>query len=77
MPTITTPAPAVAAVAEDVPAVLFSIPAAQAYLGNIGLTMLYELVKQGELTKVKIGRRGLITAESLQANVAKITAEAA
>src|SRR5262245_17978353 len=47
-----------------------------AELGGIGRTTLYELVKQGRLTKVNIGRRGFITAESLAAYVDHLTAAA-
>ena len=45
-------------------------------LGGIGRTTLYELVKQGHLTKVNIGRRGFITAESLAAYVDQLTGAA-
>jgi hypothetical protein len=45
------------------------IPESQAYLGGIGLTKLYDLVKRGELVKVNIGRRGFITMKSLEAYV--------
>ena len=34
-------------------------------LGGVGRTKVYELVNQGELVKVNIGRRGFITTESL------------
>jgi excisionase family DNA binding protein len=52
---------------------LVPIPGARAQLGGIGNTTLYELVKRGELTKVNIGRRGCITAESLSAYVGRLT----
>ncbi|BCI88548.1 hypothetical protein NIIDMKKI_37540 [Mycobacterium kansasii] len=52
------------------------IPEAQAYLGGIGLTKLYELFKQGELTKINIGRRGFVTLESLQAYVERLKSAA-
>lgn len=48
---------------------IMPIPESQTYLGGIGLTKLYELIKQGELVKVNIGRRGFITLKSLEAYV--------
>jgi hypothetical protein len=42
-------------------------------LGGISRTTLWELVKAGELTKVKIGTRGFITAKSLAAYVDRLT----
>jgi hypothetical protein len=48
------------------------IPESQAYLGGIGLSKLYELIRQGELVKVNIGRRGFITLESLRAYVDRL-----
>jgi hypothetical protein len=47
-----------------------------AALGNIGRTTLYELVKQRHLTKVNIGRRGFITAESLASYVDRLAGAA-
>jgi excisionase family DNA binding protein len=46
---------------------------------SIGLTTLYKLIDTGQLTRVHIGRRSLITAESLEAyvNSLKATPEAA
>jgi hypothetical protein len=49
----------------DAPRALAPIPLARHILGDIGHTHLYELVKQGELTKVNIGRRGFITMDSI------------
>jgi len=49
------------------PRLLVPIDDSCAALGNIGRTTLYELVKQKKLVKVNIGRRGFITAESLEA----------
>jgi hypothetical protein len=46
---------------------LVSISESRKLLGDIGHTTLYDLVKRGELTKVNIGRRGMITSESLTA----------
>lgn len=45
---------------------------AMAALGGIGRTKFYDLVDGGELTKVNIGRRGFITAESLAAYVDRL-----
>lgn len=39
--------------------------AREKWLGGIGRTTLYELIKRGELTQVHVGRRAFITAESL------------
>jgi hypothetical protein len=38
-------------------------------LGGIGRTMFYELIDDGLLERVNIGRRGFITAKSLAAYV--------
>ena len=51
---------------------LDSIPDAQAYLGGIGRTMLYELMKTQELRAVRIGRRSFITRESLDNYVERL-----
>jgi hypothetical protein len=53
---------------------LVSIPEARRELGGIGHSTLYELVNRGELVKVKIGRRGLITAQSIQDYVDRLAA---
>jgi excisionase family DNA binding protein len=45
-------------------------------LGGITRPTLYDLVARGEMTKVKIGRRSFIPAESLGAYVERITAAA-
>ena len=42
------------------------------YLGGLGRTTLYELIKRGELTQVHIGRRGFITADSLEHYVTRL-----
>lgn len=52
---------------------LVPIPESQAYLGGIGLTTLYELIKNGDLVKVNIGRRGFVTFKSLQAYVDRLS----
>lgn len=53
---------------------LVSISEARQLLGDIGHTTLYALVNRGEIVKVNIGRRGLITTESLEAYVDRLTA---
>ncbi len=40
---------------------------------SIGNTKLYELIKSGDLTVVKIGRKTLITVASIEALIAKST----
>lgn len=51
---------------------LDSIPDAQAYLGGIGRTTLYELMKTQELRAVRIGRRSFITRDSLDKYVERL-----
>lgn len=46
---------------------------AQNALGGIGRTTLWELVRDGHLVKVSIGRRGFITAKSIAAYVDRLT----
>lgn len=53
---------------------LVPIPEARSALGDIGRSTLYELIDQGELVKVKLGRRAFVTAESLAAYVNRLTA---
>jgi len=55
---------------------LLSIPDAQHQLGDIGRTLLYELIDAGHLTRVKIGARAFITGASVDAYVANLTAAA-
>lgn len=52
---------------------LIPVPTACARLGGVSRTTIYELVKQRELVKVNIGRRGFITAESLEAYVDRLS----
>jgi hypothetical protein len=63
----------VPATAATLPRALVPIPESQAYLGGIGLTALYELIKSGDLQKVNIGRRGFVTFKSLEAYVERIS----
>lgn len=53
---------------------LVAIPEARHLLGGIGRTTIYELVKQGEIVKVNLGRRAFITSESLDAYVDRLGA---
>ncbi|MDP7735139.1 helix-turn-helix transcriptional regulator [Mycobacterium paragordonae] len=53
---------------------LVPIPEARSALGEIGRSTLYELIDQGELVRVKLGRRAFVTAESLAAYVDRLTA---
>lgn len=57
------------------PPALLHPSGAQLYL-NVGKTKLYELIGEGHLVIVKIGARTMVTQESLDRFVAKITAEA-
>lgn len=52
---------------------LTPITGAQAALGGVGRTKVYELVSQRELVKVSIGRRSFITTESLTAYVDRLS----
>jgi excisionase family DNA binding protein len=47
--------------------------AREKWLGGVGRTTVYELIKRGELTQVHIGRRGFITAKSLAAYVDRLS----
>ncbi|WP_137147142.1 helix-turn-helix domain-containing protein [Mycolicibacterium sp. CR10] len=55
---------------------LIPVPDACNRLGGVGRTTLYELVKQRQLVKVNIGRRGFITAASLEQYVGRLSAAA-
>ena len=55
---------------------LVPIPDTCSKLGGVSRTTVYELVNQGHLVKVNIGRRGFITAESLAAYVDRLSEEA-
>ena len=51
---------------------LISIEEAQAALGGIARSTLYGLANRGHITKVNIGRRGFITADSIHAYVERL-----
>lgn len=42
---------------------------------SIGRTVLFDLLRRNEITSIKIGRRRLIPAESLEAYLARLVAE--
>jgi len=52
---------------------LDSIPDAQAYLGGISRTTLYELAKRRDLKVVRIGRRAFVTRASLDEYVERLS----
>ncbi len=51
---------------------LVPVPDARAILGGIGHTTIYELFKDGSLTRVNIGRRAFVTAKSLEGYVNRL-----
>lgn len=50
--------------------------ARQDRLGGIGRTTIYRLINEGKLTKVNIGRRAFITADSIDSYIESLTPEA-
>lgn len=52
--------------------IINSIPQTLEKLGGISRSMVYELINQGELAVVKIGRRSFITEDSLQSFVQRL-----
>ncbi|MEV4990199.1 helix-turn-helix domain-containing protein [Pseudarthrobacter sp. LMD1-1-1.1] len=42
---------------------------------GIGRTMTYQLIKEGDLATAKIGRRSLVTAESVRAYAARVSSK--
>lgn len=52
---------------------LVPIPDSCGVLGGIGRTKLYELINNGQLTRVRIGARAFITGESLERFLAELT----
>jgi len=51
---------------------LRSIPDTQADLGRVGRTKVYELIKNGNLEAVNIGRRSFVTTTSIEAYVRRL-----
>ncbi|VEG40279.1 Uncharacterised protein [Mycolicibacterium flavescens] len=56
---------------------LVPVPEARAILGGIGHTTIYELFKSHQLTRVNIGRRAFVTAQSLEDYVNRLEEAAA
>ncbi len=55
---------------------LVPMPETMEVLGGIGRTKLYELVNEGQITKVNIGSRSFITADSLEAYLERLVGNA-
>ena len=53
---------------------ILSLEAAQAELGGIGRSTLYELIGRGDLRTIKIGRRTFIALTELERFVAEASA---
>lgn len=53
-------------------ALVDTIPGAQARLGGISRSMVYELLAQGEIEGVKVGRRRMVTVDSMVAYVNRL-----
>lgn len=47
--------------------------AREKWLGGVGRTTVYDLIKRGELTQVHVGRRSFLTAKSLEAYVDRLS----
>jgi hypothetical protein len=45
-------------------------------LGGLGKTKFFQLVEGGEIERVRIGRRGFVTARSIEAYVQRLSATA-
>lgn len=56
---------------------LLSVADARTYLGGIGRTYLYQLIASGDLTRVKVGQRAMITRESVDTYLEKIAKQSA
>jgi len=59
------------------PEMLVTIPGTMRRLGGLSHAMVYQLINSGDLVKVSIGRRSLITAESIAAYVERLKEAAA
>lgn len=53
---------------------LYSVPEAAVQL-SVGRSMVYELLKSGELERVKIGRRSLVLASSIESYINRLRSE--
>lgn len=49
------------------------LEAREQWLGGIGHTTMYDLIKRGEVIKVNIGRRSFVTSESLAAYLDRLS----
>lgn len=58
---------------DDTQRLLVPYDEAMRKLGDLGRTKFYELIDEKELDRVKIGRRGFITAKSLAAYVDRLS----
>ena len=56
---------------------LYPVPETRHRLGGIGHTQFYELVRNGELETVKIGRRTFVASDEIQRFIAGLKARAA
>jgi hypothetical protein len=60
----------------DAPRAIVPIPLTKHILGDISTTAVYELFKQGQLTKVNIGRRSFVTMDSITEYVERLKSAA-
>jgi hypothetical protein len=58
---------------DEVKRLVSILEAREEWLGGIGHTTMYGLIKRGEVVKVNIGRRSFITAESLARYVDRLS----
>lgn len=57
---------------ESITPELLGIRDAQQFLGGVSRPKIYGLINDGEITRVKLGRRALITTKSLQGYVQRL-----
>lgn len=51
---------------------MYSVPEARQLLGGIGHTLFYRLVRNGNLSLLKVGGRSFVTAEELERFVREV-----
>ena len=56
-------------------ALVVPVPRAKRMLGDIGNTKLFAMCRSGELERIKIGRRTMITVDSINAFISKVLSE--
>ncbi|OBH51287.1 helix-turn-helix domain-containing protein [Mycobacterium sp. E2479] len=56
---------------------LLSIPTTQTRLGGVCRRMVYTLIEQGQIKRVKVGSRAFITESSVDSYIARLTETAA